>query len=100
MAVEHAFGIAGGAASIAKAAAGVLVEFLPGEILTAIGNEVLIGNETGNFAIRQVRAVGQRDVETDRWNLRRDLLDKLCECDVEEQRAIISMIDDVGQLIG
>ncbi len=44
-------------------------------------------------------AVGERDVKPDGRNLRRDLLDKLGEGGIEEQRLIFGVVGDIDQLI-
>src|SRR5947207_14357615 len=100
MAVEHALRISGCAGGVAEAARRVLVELLPSEILASLRDEILIRQEIWNLDFGEMRAIRQRHVEPDRRNLPRDLLNQLCEGDIEEQGFVFGVIGDVSELVG
>ncbi len=97
--VEHALGIAGGAGGVAESAGGVLVKPAPARFGRLAGDEVLERHHRQR-RLRQVRAIGEGDIELNRLQQRRDLFDDRREGDVEEDDLVFGVIDDPGDLLG
>ena len=99
--IEHALGLACRARRVAERAGGVLVELGPGEGRRHLRQQPLVAEQPAHLAVgRHVLAVGHQHVGLDGLERGRDLLDQRQEGRVEEQRRVLGMVGDVGDLLG
>jgi hypothetical protein len=79
----------------------MLVEPGPGETRIALGDQRFVADEIGKPRPgRHVAFVGHHDIALDLRQARAQAFEKRNERQVEEQPAVLGMVDDIGQLIG
>ena len=84
--VEHAFGVSGGAASVAEAARIALVALVPA-IVAVLGGQPIV-----EFAV-------EADVMLDRRPARLHSFDQWREGGVVEEHAVLAVVDDIFELV-
>ena len=101
VAVEHALGVAGGAAGIAKRSGTALLEHRPVASVAFAGDPRLVAAQALDAAVlRQRRVVAQGDPVAHRLALAPDRLHQRQEGHVEGQCPVFGMVDDPHQLLG
>ena len=99
--VEHALGLAGRARRVAERAGGILVELGPRECRRHLGQQPLVAQQAAHLAVsRHVLAVRHQHVGLDGLERGSDLLHQRQEGGVEEQRRVLGVVGDVGDLLG
>ena len=99
--IEHALGLARGARRVAERAGGVLVELGPREGRRHLGQQALVAEQAAHLAVgRHVLAVRHQHVGLDGLESGGDLLDQRQEGRIEEQRRVLGVVGDVGDLLG
>src|SRR3982074_115933 len=99
MAVEHALGIAGGAGSVAKAGGGILVELRPFEAVGLSRHQLFISRQAIDSCALRLGRITEIDPALNSRTLRHQLLHQVDEGGIEEDEAILGVIDDVDDLI-
>ena len=100
VAVDDALGVARCARGVAHAGRGILVERLPAIAAAGLLKPFLVGDDVGQRRLGHVRPVGQHDHLPQRLHRRRDLLDQRHEGQVDEDRPVLGMVHDPGDLVG
>ena len=99
--VEHALRLARGAGCVAQRAGGILIEVGPRERRRHLGQQTFIAQQAADLAVgRHVLAIGHERVGLDGLEGGLELLDQRQEGQVEEQRRVLGVIGDVGDLLG
>ncbi len=99
--IDDALGVAGRAGGVADRRRTALVERGPGEIpLILGGDQCFVAMDVRQLRFRHVAGVGHDDVADDTGEARRDRLGDRQRQPVDEQPAILGMIDDVDELFG
>ena len=96
---QHALGVAGGPAGVAERARGPLVELGPPIARVARLDQLLVAQGVGQLR-GHVRAVGHHDDVAERRPIPGELCDQRREGQVAKQRAVLGVVDDVGDLLG
>ena len=99
MAVQHALRIARRARRVAQRAGGALVELGPLELRRFRRDQRLVTARLRQRGRRHVRVVGEDHAAFELRQPRLQLLDQRHERRIEEQPAILGVIDDVGDLL-
>ena len=100
MAEQHALRVARGARRVAEAGGGVLVELGPVEIVGLRGEQLFVAEEiraasTAGMCARSVSAIQVVTLAA----MRRELFDERQEREIEEDQAVLGVVDDVGELV-
>ncbi len=99
--IQRGLGVAGGAAGVAHAGGGVLVEIGPVVVAGVRTDPGFIALQSGDAAVGgQPLGVAQRDPVPHRRTLGRHRLHQRQERQVKAQRLVLGVVDDPGQLLG
>ena len=99
--IEHALGLAGRARGVAERAGGILVELGPHESRRHLRQQALVAEQARDLPVgRHVLAVGHQRIGLDGAERGFELLHQGQECEIEEQRRVLGVVGDVGDLLG
>jgi hypothetical protein len=97
MRIQHALGLAGGAAGVAQPRRGVFVEAAPLRRRMRL-DQRLVGREAGDSRRGQIGALSQQYHALERRAGLKHGLDQRQKCGVDEENAIFGMVDDIDEL--
>ena len=100
MAVQSAFGVAGGARRITEGCRVVFIEGRPLVVAVVFADEVLVCDGIAERRFRHVLRVGEHHVPFDARELVRHGLGERDEGQVEEEDPVLCVIHDVDELTG
>ena len=100
MAIEHAFGVARCARGVAKRAGRLLIELRPLKVGALVGHDLFVTEHVRAISLRHVFAGGHDHPALDTRALTSDALDQRPKVWVEEDVAVLGMVDDVNNLLG
>ena len=99
MAVERAFGVAGGSGGVAKRGGAPFVQFRPLDITGLRGNQRLVARQVRGATCRLAALFGQPHNPARRREMRRQALDQRGKARIHKEQAVRGMIDDVNDLL-
>ena len=97
--VQYPLGVTGSAGGIAESAGIAFVQLRPVEVFAASGDQGFVTEHVGKPCCRHVGLVGQHHPARHPRAFRRQLLRQRQEIRVEENVAVLGVVDDVDQLL-